>query len=318
VANAIAKAEKLVSQGVGVLQRELVLPRLVTRFGKPDFVGAKNDTINHRIPSLLAGRDYEWRTRTAPIVVDELNETTIPVTLDKHPYNAIGLTDEELTLDISSWGEQIAQPQVRAVAEKLESYIATAMENADYANTVHFSPDIDDPDDRSFYKVALKARRYLNEENVPAAGRVIVLGTAVEEAALDSKHLIEVDKAGDDSALRDAIIGRIAGFTVIGNVNGVDPDFAVAMHPSAFALGNVAPEVPEGATAGAVTMFEGLALRWIRDYDSNYLRDRSVYSSFAGAASVEDQRIVDTEDVNFGDLTGLNARAVEITFTPGS
>jgi hypothetical protein len=251
VANAFLKAEKIVSQGLGLLQRELILPRLVTRYGVADFAGAKNDTINIRIPSLLAGREYEWRTRTAPITVDELDETSIPIELNKHVYSAVGITDEELTLDITSWGDQVARPQIRDV----------------------------------------------------------------EEAALQSPHLIKVDQAGNSDALRDAIIGRIAGFTVLGNVNSVPADFAVAFHPTAFALGNVAPVVPDGATAGATLVFDSLAMRWIRDYDSDYLRDRSVYSAFAGAASVEDGRDMDPESVTYGDLTDKNVRAVEIVWS---
>lgn len=314
MANSFLKAEKIISQGLGLLQRELILPRLVTRFGEADFRGAKNDTINIRIPSLLAGREYEWRTRTAPITVDELNETTIDVTLNKHVYSAVGITDEELTLDIASWGEQVARPQIRAVAEKLESYVAVAMEGAPVAHEVVYTPGDGSADDTSFYTAAVQARKYLNQENVPAAGRVIVLGSEVEAEALQSPHLIKTNEAGSDSALRDAVIGRIAGFTVLGNVNSVDPYFSMAFHPTAFALGNVAPVVPDGATAGARESFEGLFLRWIRDYDSDYLRDRSVYSSFAGATSVDDGRIMDPEDANFGDLTDENVRAVEIVY----
>lgn len=315
MANQFLKAEKIANQGVGLLQRELMLARLVTRFGPDDFRGAKNDTINLTIPSLLAGREYEWRTRNQPIVVDELAETTIPVSLNKHPYSAVGITDEELTLDIVSWGDQVARPQIRAVAEKLEGYVATAFENADYAHSVDFEPDLDDEDDRSFYLAAIAARKHLNRENVPSSDRYILLGADAEEAALQSKHLMKVNEAGDGSALREGVIGRIAGFTVIGNVNSVDPDFAVAAHPTAIALGNVAPVVPDGATAGAQVSYEGLNMRWIRDYDSDYLRDRSVYSAFAGASSVEDQRIADPDNPNFGDLTGKNARAVEIVFS---
>ena len=48
-------------------------------------------------------------------------------------------------------------------------------------------------------------------------------------------------------------------------------------------------------------------MRWIKDYESNRLRDRSVVSSFSGAASVEDSRDDD------GSLTGQNVRAVKIT-----
>lgn len=319
MANAFLKAEKIISQGLGLLQRELILPRLVQRYGKADFQGTKNDTINIRIPSLLQGRDYEWRTRTAPITVDDLNEYTVDVKLEKHPYSAVRITDEELTLDIASWGEQVARPQIRAVAEQLESYITTAMEGANYRHEVEYAEGDGTADDTSFYRALTEARKHLNQDFVPAGSRVVVLGANVEEAALNSPHLIKANEAGTDSALREATLGRIAGFTVIGNVNSLDPDFAIAMHPTAFAFGNVAPEVPAGVAAGAGLVFDTLAMRWIRDYESDYLRDRSVYSAFAGAASVEDGRDLDpSEPEDWGVLTSENARAVKINFTAES
>jgi hypothetical protein len=319
MANAFLKPEKLIAQGLGLLQRELLLPRLVVRRGIADFQGTKNDTINIRIPSILKGREYEWRTRNTAITTDDLKEYSVPVTLNKHPYSAVGITDEELTLDIVDWGEQVARPQIRAVAELLESYIATAMVNANYRHTVTYEqqdPEIEGKD-YAFYRAAVRARKYLNQENVPAAGRKLLVGANVEEAALNSAHLIDVNTSGDESVLRDAVIGRVAGFEVIGNCNSIDPDFAVAFHPTAFALGNVAPVVPDGAKAGATLEYESLAMRWIRDYDSDHLRDRSVYSSFAGATSVEDGRNLNPkgEEV-YGELTEENVRAVEIDFVP--
>jgi hypothetical protein len=320
MANALLKPEKLIAQGLGLLQRELLLPRLVVRRGIADFIGAKDDTINIRIPSILQGREYEWRTRNSAITTDDLKEYSVPVTLNKHPYSAVGITDEELTLDIMSWGEQVARPQIRAVAELLESYIATAITNANYRHTVTYeqqNPALEGKD-YAFYRAAVRARKYLNQENVPAAGRKLLVGANVEEAALNSAHLIDVNTSGDESVLRDAIIGRVAGFEVIGNCNSMDPDTAVAFHPTAFAFGNVAPVVPDGAKAGATLEFESLAMRWIRDYDSDHLRDRSVYSSFAGATSVEDGRNLTPtgEEEVYGELTNENVRAVGFDFVP--
>lgn len=320
MANTFLKPEKIIAQGLGLLERELVLPRLVVRYGLADFRGNKNDTITIRIPSILRGREYEWRTRNSPIEVDDLIEYSVSVRLSKHPYSAVNITDEELTLDIDMWGSQVARPQIRAVGEQLEGYIAAAMErDARYRHTVEWTPGNGDSDDFSFQRAANAARKYLNQENVPAQGRVMLLGSNVEEAALNSPNLIRVNEAGFDGTLREAVIGRIAGFTVIGNVNSIDPDFAVAMHPTAFAFGNVAPAVPDGVTRGATMTFESLAMRWIKDYDSDYLRDRSVYSAFAGTASVEDGRDLTSEvGRGFGELTNENVRAVEIAFTAGS
>lgn len=320
MANTFIKPETLVSQGLGMLQNELVLGRLVRRYGRADFAGAKNDTINVRIPAVLTAREYEWRTRSAPIEYDDLEEFTVPVTLDTHPYSAVRITDEELTLDIASWGAQVAIPQIRAVAESIESSVATAMAGATTRHSVTWTADNPadpDADTRAFYRALVQARGYLNRENVPADNRVVVLGANAEEAALNSPHLVEVDKSGFTGTLRESVLGRIAGFTIVGNVNTVDEDFAIAFHPTAFALANVAPDVPRGATAGATAEYAGYAMRWIQDYDPDYLRDRSVYSSFVGTASTEDGRNLDPgSESGYGELTGENVRAVAIEFTP--
>lgn len=309
MAHSFLKAEKIVDQGLGLLQRELVLPNLVKRLGVADFSGAKNDTINVRIPAILEANEYGWRNnRSSPIDYDDLEEFSVPVSLDKHVYSGVKITDEELTLGIASWGEQVARPQIRAVGEKLESYIATAMKNAPYAETVSYDGD-ETGDVSGIYETLVEARSILNKANVPSGERFVLLGADVEAAALLSPNLVNVDQSGSDSALRDAVIGKLAGFTIIGNCNSIDPDFAVAFHPTAFAFANVAPEVPSGATAGATSSYEGLAMRWIRDYDPDRLQDRSIYSSFAGAASVNDGR------ESYGALTGENVRAVEIEFT---
>lgn len=317
MANEFLKPEKIISQGLGLLQRELILPRMVARKGVADFKNAKNDTLDVRVPSILQAREYEWRNRESEITTDDLEETSVPVKLEKHPYSAVAISDEDLTLDIMSWGDQVARPQIRSVAEKLEGYIATAMETGTFRHSVEYQQgDPEAEKDRAFYRAAVAARKFLNQENVPTAGRKLLLGANVEEAALSSGYLDEASAANDDSALREAIIGRIAGFDVIGNCNSIDADFAIAMHPTAFVLGNVAPIVPDGVSSGATMVFDSLAMRWIRDYESGKLRDRSVYSAFAGATSVEDGRNLDPEGEEvFGELTEENVRAVEIEFT---
>lgn len=315
--NSFLKPKKIVSQGLGLLRRELLLPRLVARYAEDLFLGSEDDTVNIRIPSILKGREYEWRTRSAAIITDLLKDRSIPITLNKHPYNAVGITDEELTLDITNWGEQVARPQIEAVAELLESYIAVAMAEANYRHEVTFEePDPEDEKSFAFYNAVVDARKQLNKENVPTAGRRILLGSDAEAAALKSPHLVKVNEAGSEDTLREAVIGRILGFDVIGNCNSVPPDFAVAMSPTAFGFGNVAPVVPEGAKAGSTMVYDNLAMRWIRDYDSDFLRDRSVYSAFAGAVSVEDGRNLDVNSEDFGELTGENVRAVKIDFVP--
>ena len=284
MANSFLKAEKILQTALALLQREIVLPSLVTRYGQADFAGAKDDTITLRVPAVLTARDYEWRTRNSVIVVDDVTETSVDVTLDTHPYSAVAITDEQLTLDITSFAEQILRPQVRAVAERLENIIAVTLGGAIVPADAEVDHTIGTTDG---YVTAVRARKILNIHNVPMADRVLLLGANLEEDFLNSDHLTLVDQSGSDSALRDGTLGRILGFTVVTS-NAIDPDIGYAFNKSAIALGNVAPVVPDGVTAGASESLGGLAMRWIRDYDPNYLRDRAVVSAFAGAASVEE------------------------------
>lgn len=284
MANTFLKPEVINRTALALLQREIVLPRLVWRFGQSDFRGAKDDTITLRLPAVLTARDYEWRTRNNAIVIDDLTEIGVDVALDTHPYSAVAVTDEQLTLDIISFGEQVLQPQVRAVAERLENLIAVTLGGAIVPAAAELPHTIGTTDG---YETAVEARKILNTQNVPMAGRVLLLGANLEADFLKSDHLTLVDQSGSDSALRDGTLGRILGFTVVTS-NAIDPDIGYAFHATAVAFGNVAPVVPDGAVMGSSETSNGLAMRWLRDYDPNYLRDRSVVSAFAGATSVED------------------------------
>ena len=311
--NTFLKADNIVATALELLSRSIVLPRLVTQYGLADFKGAKDDTITIRVPALLTAREYEWRTRAQPIVMDELEELGVPLALDKHPYSAVAITDEELTLDITDFAKQVLQPQIDAVAARLEEYIATAMAGADtdHADIAY----AEDPDAAGFYNALVDARAALNAARIPMAGRVVVVGSAVEAAALKENAFRDVSQSGSPGALRDATLGQVAGFTVVSS-SSVDDDFAMAFHKSAFAFGNVAPAVPAGAAFGSSQSKDGLALRWIRDYDTMYARDRSFVSSFAGAASVDDANVTDGSGET--TLTGKNRRAVKIAFTGAS
>lgn len=314
MANSFLKATQIASTALGLLERELILPRLVWRMGLADFKGAYNDTVTIRIPAYTTAREYEWRTRVSPIVLDDLTETSIPVTLSKQPYSAIAVTDEDLTLDIASFGTQVLYPQVRAVAEKLESYVYSAMTSADLhwaTITVAAGGGTDWEEDAKEVHVAItEARRRLNVKNVPAAGRVILLGADVEMILLNGSQLLDVSQSGTDGALRDATVGRLYGMPVVVS-NSIPTNEAWVFHNTAFILANVAPVVPDGVPFGSSQNYNGLAMRWIRDYDPSYLRDRSVVSSFAGYASVEE----DPDRTNTVGDQVENIRAVKIALS---
>lgn len=279
MANEFLHPDVIAAAALGILEREVVLPAFVTRMADSDFRGARGDTVTLRVPAYLEAREYEFRNdRQQPIEIDEIQEIGVDVKLDKMPYSAVALTDENLTLDIANFGEQVLGPQARAMVRSMEQTVADTIEDAPIATTVTEA----DP-----FRAAAKARAELNKQSVPLDGRALLLGADVETAYLSSPLLVRVDTSGSPAALRDAQIGRVAGFDTFVS-QFIDADTAYAIHRSAFALANLAPVVPDGVSFGASQNYSGYAVRWIRDYDAMFLRDRSVLNSLIGCSSVND------------------------------
>lgn len=303
MANEFIQAEEIVEAAMLLLQREIVLPRTVWRQADASYTGRKpkDDTITLSIPGVVDARTRTMRANTA-LTADEIAETSVPVQLTTHVYSLLNIRDEDLTLSIRDFTAQVLAPQIRAVAEGLEAPIATALGAADWeATAVAFTEGTDEP-----YDVLVDAGKALNKLNVPRAGRFFVCGANVEGALLKSDKLSKVNESGTSDALREAMITRVAGFTVVGS-NALGEDEAYAYHPTAVAFAQVAPALPEGATMKARLASDGLAMRYLRDYNptaTNGPVDRSLVDAFVGAKSVEEG----------DDLK--NFRGVAIDFTP--
>lgn len=310
MANTFIKATQVVRQGLGVLARDTVLPGLVWRDAAGDFMGAANDTKSLRVPSFANARTRTMRSSTQ-LVIDELDETKVDVTLDTHVYRAVRVTDEEMTLDIVDFGEQISAPAMGAVVRGVEDVLATAMEAA--TPEVEIAIDTADP-----YISLVQARIALNKHNVPMGDRFLAVGSSVEAAILESDRLSKFDQSGSAAALREAMIGRIAGFTAV-SVPGLSPDVAIAAHRTAFVLSSQAPAVPQGAPWGESRAMGGFALRVLRDYlpdGATGPADRFLADVFIGADVVTDRGTIDENGRFVASDTGAHdpilVRAVKL------
>lgn len=286
MANTYIKAAQIVQASALLLQREIVLPRLVWTQPDANFKGALNDTVTLRVPAVLASRTRVLRSTDA-LVADTLTETSVPVVLDTHVYSLLNITDEELTLDIADFAAQVLAPQMRAVGEGMENTIVDALEAATPADTISLG------DFANTYEALIEAGVILNENNVPRGGRIVVVGSRIEAQILSDERFSKVNESGSSDALREATITRAAGFTIVGS-NAVDPYTAYAMDQYAVAFANVAPALPAGATLAERTSLAGIALRYLRDYNPSNSTgpvDRSLVDAFVGAASVEQDSV---------------------------
>lgn len=289
------KAKKQASFALPMVEKQLVLPLLMTIVGKENFTGARNDTVNFKLRdgSIATARDYDFRGRSGPIVLDDIFQTggNFPVRLNTHIVSATGLEDEHFTLDDIQFATDVLDPQVTAVVERVEAKALTAIRNTtSIKHTVSFGDAVDP------HKVAVEAKRLMDSEKVaPYSGRVFVVGNDIAAAFRASDRLSEYNSVGlaGTPALRDAVIGQLSGSPVVEH-NGLAADEGYYMHGTSFLLANAAPDVPRGAVTGNSGLSKrGVAVRWIQDYDANYLRDRSIVSTFMGMNEIRDERDAD-------------------------
>lgn len=297
----VQKATKIARTALGLLERELIVTGLVWRDAAGEFEGAQGDTITMRVPARGKARKRALRAArpTASegngiVVMDELTETKVDVSLDTVVYHAVPITDEELTLDVTDFSGQVTQPQVRTVAEGVEDEVIAEMIGATYTTVLTL-------DQTTPRKTLNAARKALDNAKVPTTDRYVLMGSDVEEVFLNDEKLAAVDTSGWSETLREAVVGRLSGFTLFKSI-ALPPTVAIVFHRTAFVLNLQAPKKPAGASAGASVNFEGLSLRWIVDYDFRNAQDRSMVDVFVGTNTVVDGD--PTNEIQTLSLTG--------------
>jgi hypothetical protein len=147
-----------------------------------------------------------------------------------------------------------------------------------------FAASASDDDTRT---VILAAREAITRNLAPFDNRYLAVSPEITSRMLLVPEFVKVNESGSTDALRNAIIGRIYGFTVVESA-ALDAGTAIAYHQSGFVFANRTPIAPRGAFDSAVATQGGIGMRQIFQYDPDILSDRSVVSTFAGASAVKD------------------------------
>lgn len=304
MAHEVIKPEKIAATAAVALEQALIVPALFQREGIDAYKGSKNDTINVKVEGVLPFRIYDWRSGQVgtpnanggvrkAIQFDEYSERTVAVQFGGNIYSAVKLTDEQREFDLNGWAMLMAK-QTEAIGRGLEHEAVQHLVDQDYAVTLGGAVDADGAGSgtatRSLRSTLIRAREVLNRFMVPKEGRVLLVGTGWESALLNDDALNLAGNVGEQeavSALREASIGRRFGFDIIVSQE-VPADAAFALHRSAFIFATGAPTVPQSIKAGGTASHNGVALRWLQDYDADHLTDRSVVNTYKGFRSVED------------------------------
>ena len=204
MANTFLTIDMIAREALMLLRSTLVGARLMDRRYEATWSGDEEigDTIRIRRRGVGTVREF-----TSSITVDDITETKVDLTLEKHYDVSFGVTSKQWTLDIGSFSEQLLAPNVLALAEKVDTYAISKMQDLPYIG----GPSETTPSALPTTVAHLAAiDRRLNALKTPMGGRVQLVSPEYKEALLSIDSFVEADKRGDGgTALEEARMGRL-------------------------------------------------------------------------------------------------------------
>jgi len=162
VANTLLTISKITNEALMVLENELTFSSQVDRNYDDQFavVGAKiGATVNVRRPGRFIG------TTGPALNVEDLNETSVPVTLSTQFHVDTQFTTQDLALSLDMFSDRILKPAVAAIANKIDfdGTTTAALQTANIVGTAGTPP--------TGLITYLQAQAYLDSEGAPRDGR---------------------------------------------------------------------------------------------------------------------------------------------------
>lgn len=181
------------------LKRALVTNNIVNRNYEGELTGPE-DTVKIMTPNGTTIRDYDG----TPITVDTIDGSSQELAVELSKYFAFIADDTE---NVSAYVDAFINEDFYALLAAAEGYVLGKYSDADAANEITFDPASDE-----LVAKIREARAALTKQNVPSAGRYIVIGP--DELNLVEDFLVQRETAMGDGVVRAGFEGRLAGFNV--------------------------------------------------------------------------------------------------------
>lgn len=206
MANQFVTMQNIADMALPLLMDNIAFLPLITR-GKYDeaFEKKVGDTIQVRRPARSTAIDG-----TADISgsYEDMGETAVTITLDKIATVPKKWTSKEATLNMDDLQRLVVMPAMNAIAEKVNADLLDLYKKVPYFyGTSGTTPD-------ELADIA-NSRKILQDNRAPRDGRAFVMDNTAEAKFLVLDSLVEVDKSGTNSALRDAALGKVMGMMLV-------------------------------------------------------------------------------------------------------
>ena len=233
MANTMLTISMITNEALMVLENELTFTSEVSREYDDQFaiVGAKiGATVNVRRPGRFIG------AAGPALSIEDLNETSIPVTLTTQWQVATQFTTQDLALSLDNFSSRVLKPQVASIANKIDrdGLVMATANTANIVGTVGTRP--------SSLNTYLQAGAFLDSEGAPRDGRrCVVIDPFTSVTIVDALKGLFVPDSQIADQYRKGLMGRDSG-----GMNWKMDQNVVSQTFSAWAT-----------TAGAVTVTSG-------------------------------------------------------------
>jgi hypothetical protein len=253
------------------IANQVVIPTLNNAFTGDVVRGNKVHVINATTPTIV---DYAGAGRT--ISAEALNDTEVLVDIDQEKAFSVNVDDVDRVQASSEFAPWVDSAG-RALAEDAEDYLLNTVMLVGAQNANPTDIVVDSAEDA--LTAVRTMRTLMSSAKVPASGRYMVVSPEFADFLIQG--LDDVSVAGQDSELRNGVIGRLYGFTVLesplldydGNTNG-----AIAYHESMVAFIN---QVQSLESLRNPTKFADI-VRGLNVYGGKVLKNEAVYRYYTG------------------------------------
>jgi hypothetical protein len=269
VANTLITPQTIANRAVATMYRDTVLSRLVHRDYEDEFAKKQGDTITIRKPATFVAQEFD---RATGVVVQDVTESSLTMTLNHFKDVTFSVTAEELTLKIDEFSDRFITPAARAITQAVETDLLALRANIVQKVGTGSGEEWNKPE------ALIGARRVLSQQGVPLEDRYAVVGSTMAGEWLKNDILKKADARGDTRGLRDASLGgRLWGFEAYEHNGITQPtpgvgipttEVGMAFHRDALAMAIRPLAIPLGARdRSAIASYGGLGIRVTYGYD---------------------------------------------------
>lgn len=302
MANTFLTPDVIARAALATLYENTIMSALVYRDYESEFQNV-GDTITIRKPATFTAQEYN---RQDGITVQNASETGVPLTLNHFADVSFAVTSEDLTLNILDFANQLLNPAMEAISQKIDRDVMALANDITQEVGVVGGTNPPLPGANAYAwdnpRVAIDAGRVLTQRNVPATGRKLVLGPITSAEWLGDDLFNRADARGDTEGLREANLGRrVFGFDAYQTQNALPPgvgagtsstELGLAFHTTALALAFRPLALPRGAQNAAIANYKGFGLRVVYDYDIDQKQDVVSIDCLYGTKVIDPNRAV--------------------------